>query len=649
MRARSLPVKIRSADYRVSANAEFVAALEGAGLGNAQGLDAALRAGRVVAGGRGPQQLVALPRSPAALRLRQAQRGGLFGGFLASRFLSPRRGEREIETWLALRERGAPIPMPVVAISRRRGLLWESHFGSLDRAECLDGLAWLAFKPSRETLARGAAALGRALRRFHDAGAVHGDLNVRNVLFEHDTPGPRCLFVDLDHTRIPNRITPRARMNDLMRLVRSIEKQGFSRLLDTRLRARALAAYCAGDRPLRQALLESLPGENRRLLRHRIAWRFGRVFSRGSLAGLAVFAGLALVLAWSSRESEARAGAAAPQPAWSILALGDTGRAGQRLDLFEGQLAVADALTREARRRAVDGLVFLGDNFYDSGLSEDRLVERVRTNLVRPYCYFLALTGSRSAEVASACPLDANERRPVPLFAVLGNHDLGRPESAGLQRTAIPEFLPGWQMSDGLTRVVEVRPGVSLILFESEIAIDDRAAIQRALSEAIRAARGPWRILATHRPIATDDYGKLPKGGYPDWVRDAIAQAALPVQLVLCGHHHNLQAFALGDPTPLLQIGAGSGSRAEPPLATGHPDLRYSALALGFARVDLIGESPDERLEVSLFTVPRWPWLGQLVGHRSGARFAVDRRGRIESLSPVEPIEPAGAERRPDA
>jgi hypothetical protein len=300
-------------------------------------------------------------------------------------------------------------------------------------------------------------------------------------------------------------------------------------------------------------------------------------------------------------------------------------------------------MRREAQRKPVDGLLFLGDNFYDRGLSEADLEVRVRANLVRPYCYFLALNGLRSSEVASACPLAEDERRPVPLFAVLGNHDLKGPESARLERQAIPEFLPEWQMTAGLTRVVEVHPGVSLILFESEIAIDNRATIRRELTAAIRAARGPWRILATHRPIATDDLGRPPKGGYPDWVRAVIVEAALPVQLVLCGHHHSLQAFTLGDPTPLLQIGAGSGSRTEPPLATGHPDLRYSKLALGFARIDLHSEASRERLEVTLYTVPSWPWLGHLFGHRVGARFGVDRSGRVEGLPSLEETS------RPDA
>lgn len=650
MRRDPTPVTIRSSAYHLEAAPELLDALERAGLTRVDGFDAALRSARLRPSGRGPQRLLELPGVAAPLRLREARRGGALGGLLASRFLSPRRIGRELAVWLALRSRGAPLPVPVAAFARRRGLLWECHFGTLDRSESVDGLAWLRASPSRAALQAAARALGSALRRFHDAGALHGDLNLRNVLIETRPDGLRCLLIDLASAHSTQSPSPRARLRDWRRLERSLVKRGFGGILDRRVRARALAAYCAGDRTLREALLAAHPGGRRDPLRHRLAWRIERAWTRAALSALAsaaILPTLVLALACSdpAPPGSATEGAVAPSTSgrWSILAVGDTGRAGSRSDSFEGQLAVAEAMTREARERPVAGLVFLGDNFYDRGLAEADLVERIRTNLVRPYCHFLALTGPRSREVEPDCPVPAAERRPVPIFAVLGNHDLEGPDSARLQREAIPGFLPDWQMSAGLTRVVEVHPGVSLILFESEIAIDDRAAIERELSAAIRAARGPWRILATHRPIATDDLGGVPKGGYPDFVRDAIEQAGLPVQLVLCGHHHSLQAFALGAPTPLLQIGAGSGSRAEPPLATGHPDLLHSALALGFARVELRGNAPEDRLEVSLFTVPPWPFLSGAMGHTSGARFSVDRSGRVESLAPSR------AESRPDA
>jgi hypothetical protein len=213
---------------------------------------------------------------------------------------------------------------------------------------------------------------------------------------------------------------------------------------------------------------------------------------------------------------------------------------------------------------------------------------------------------------------------------VLGNHDLENPESPRLQREVVPDFLPGWTMSASLTKVVELGQGISLILFESEVAIRDRDAIRAAITEAIDDAPGPWRILATHRPIATDDFGGPETwGGYPAWVRNAIADSGRPVQLVLAGHHHNLQAFALHEPSALLQVVAGSGSRAAPPLAQDPPGSLFGALELGFARVDLVGSGADERLSVSLFGTARWPILARIRRHTRLARFEVDRNGSV--------------------
>jgi len=627
---------IRRTDYRLTADPAFADALRALGFGEAADFDALLAVAPRVAGGRGPQRVIALPDGTARLRLRTTRRGGVLARLLPQRSASARGVEGELALWRTLRARGVDLPTPIAAIGRRRGLAWETHFASLDHAHAVDGFDWLTTPRSAHSLRRGVEAAARALRRLHDAGAIHGDLNLRNLLIEPEGGGFRCLFVDLDRARLVARASPGARMRELMRLLRSALKSGLEDRLDTRLRARALAAYCGRDRALRAAMRACEGGEILRLRRHRLAWRLQRALASSVAAAL-----LAFLVPGCGPGPHDGAGAvgATDAPRWSLLAVGDTGRYRERSALFEGQLAVADAMRREALRAPVDGVVLLGDNFYDYGLLRDELATRIGANLVRPYCHFLSLAGPRSAEVEADCPIPPDARRPVPFFAVLGNHDRERPESIALERDAVPEFLPGWRMSAGLAEVVEVRPGVSLVLFESELAIDDRAAIEAALVSAIRAAKGPWRILATHRPIATDDFGRPPRGGYPDYVRDAIEQAGRPVQLVLCGHHHNLQAFALGPPTPLLQIGAGSGSRAEPPLATGHPDLLHASLALGFARIDLVegereggsdGDVPD-RLVVSLFRVPSWPWLERLIGFELAARYVVDRAGRVVS------------------
>lgn len=279
------PETLRSPAYHLALNPDWLEPLRRAGLLEAAGFDAALRSARERPAGRGPQRLVDWPGVASPLRLRECRRGGALGPlFCSSRFGSPRRVERELALWLELASRGAPLPAAVGAFSRRRGLLWECHLGTLDRSTSRDGLAWLASSPDRALRERVAAALGDALRRFHDAGGLHGDLNLRNVLIEQGETGPHCLLVDLASAREIRGAAPRERVRDVLRLERSLAKHGASDLLDPRVRARFLAAYCRGDRRLRAALRAAArPGE-RRFLRHRLAWRIARLRARDVLA-----------------------------------------------------------------------------------------------------------------------------------------------------------------------------------------------------------------------------------------------------------------------------------------------------------------------------------------------------------------------------
>ncbi len=152
---------------------------------------------------------------------------------------------------------------------------------------------------------------------------------------------------------------------------------------------------------------------------------------------------------------------------FSLLALGDTGRPVRLTRLFHGQRAVARGLTAEDRRLPADALLLLGDNFYYRGLESKRLVERLRQNLVGPYCRFVELSGPRSAELDGACGLPSGKRHPIPIYALLGNHDYDSPESVALQRSEVPRFVPNWHVPAGLAETVEFAPGVSLVLLDS--------------------------------------------------------------------------------------------------------------------------------------------------------------------------------------
>jgi hypothetical protein len=283
----------------------------------------------------------------------------------------------------------------------------------------------------------------------------------------------------------------------------------------------------------------------------------------------------------------------------------------------------------EDRRAPVDAFVLLGDNFYYRGLEESELVARVQENVVRPYCRFLSLTAPRSNEVAGACETPPRERRAIPFHVVLGNHDYESAESPALQEQAVPRFVANWRLAIRPVEVIGLARGLDLVLFDSESLVE--GADPLPLRTALAATHGPWRILAAHHPIAIGegDGEGLPgqEKAYRDALEKLLADAAVPVQLFLSGHVHNLQVLEEAAPGPVLSVIAGAGSRPRP--VRGESPHRLFALAEpGFARIDLVTVGAEERLVTSLYVTPSLPLLAWR-GPTLVARFSVDLAGKV--------------------
>jgi hypothetical protein len=288
-------------------------------------------------------------------------------------------------------------------------------------------------------------------------------------------------------------------------------------------------------------------------------------------------------------------------------------------------LAVTQAMADEDAEHPATALILLGDNFYPAGLKSSELVARVRANLVRPLCRFVATNATRYSEVALACNRD---KRPLPLFAVLGNHDYQTPESPRLQRSVVPEFVSNWQMPAGLAKRHEFDGGVSLILFDAEAVI--AGADLAPLVTALRNSAGPWRILAGHRPIATagSPSASAEFKTYRGSVRRAIAEAGVPVQLFISGHEHRLSILEMPAPDPGLHLISGAGSNRRKNRVA-NPHVLEDFEALGFARIDRVGTGSDARLSVSLYRVHRYWWIRLIVDRWLVARWSVDVSGRV--------------------
>ena len=197
--------------------------------------------------------------------LKHCRRGGMLSGDL---FFGLRRPLREFLLSERALRRG--VPTAVVAAARVRPVLGLFYRGDLISVE-IPGARDLgdllkAPPPSAKELNRAVRAAARAVRKAHDAGLLHADLNLKNVMVR----GDEAWVIDLDKSRLrPGPLEPAERASNLLRLGRSYLKKGGSGSLPRRF----LAAYSGRDRGMRKALSRCLRTYPLSFHLHRLGWR----------------------------------------------------------------------------------------------------------------------------------------------------------------------------------------------------------------------------------------------------------------------------------------------------------------------------------------------------------------------------------------
>jgi 3-deoxy-D-manno-octulosonic acid kinase len=152
--------------------------------------------------------------------LRHYRRGGLMASVSRDRYIW--RGEaaaRPFGEWYLmyhLHRAGLPVPAPVAARYVRRGLVYT---GDLITEQIVDAQSLAQRLAVRALSILDWIAVGRCIRKFHDVGVYHADLNAHNVLFARDGS---VYLVDFDRSRL--RKPGLWRDANLVRLRRSLEK-----------------------------------------------------------------------------------------------------------------------------------------------------------------------------------------------------------------------------------------------------------------------------------------------------------------------------------------------------------------------------------------------------------------------------------------
>ncbi len=172
--------------------------------------------------GRG--EVYAVRLGPADAVVRHARRGGVPARFSEDWFLGSPRFLHELLMARALADAGIATPPVLAGVAYRAGPGYRADVATA-RAPGRD-LATIAFGPAAPAGASRTALLGsvgRAVRRLHDAGYVHPDLQLRNVLVSEGA-APAVTLLDVDTCRRVPGGDSGARERNLRRFYRSWEK-----------------------------------------------------------------------------------------------------------------------------------------------------------------------------------------------------------------------------------------------------------------------------------------------------------------------------------------------------------------------------------------------------------------------------------------
>lgn len=213
--------------------------------------------------------------------IRQYTHGGIFRALTRNIYLFGSRSFRELALTEEIRSCEIPTIQPIGAIHWPiLPFLYQPYFLSLEVPRAKDLIQYfqeLGPHPVGEPLfikRKIIRSAGILLRKFHEAGFFHGDLQLKNILVE----GDRLLLIDFDRSYRKKVLPNKERIKNLLRLNRSVEKWRRLGLPITRTdRWRFFLAYAGDDVKIREAMKKKLQTYSIRYLFYRCSWAIEKI------------------------------------------------------------------------------------------------------------------------------------------------------------------------------------------------------------------------------------------------------------------------------------------------------------------------------------------------------------------------------------
>ncbi len=198
--------------------------------------------------------------------VRQYMRGGMLRFANKNNFTSPDRFIDELKINLHAQTADIPTAEPVALIIQKNEL-YKGWIVTRQIENATDLLTVCASTENLSDLEELARTTGKVLRKMHDKGIYHGDLNGSNILIEKNN----AYIIDFDGSSIIPLMTKELRENNLRRLMRSLIKASLKNNFGAKhIRKFILAGYLK-EKHSSEKDFSSLLNEN--FLTRRIWWR----------------------------------------------------------------------------------------------------------------------------------------------------------------------------------------------------------------------------------------------------------------------------------------------------------------------------------------------------------------------------------------